>query len=649
MSDEPTATRRRLLQGAAATGLLYGGIGIGSADEQEPFDDLFGTTASTTGEAGTTIYPPEIDDIRSPLAMNPEIHEGGETLRIELDADVEEPTVTIRPTFGSVQPHTELDAEVTGEETSQLWLDTQPGVTVVEAELPPVSEQAPSNGAPVSPGLYDVAVEWNGGEETDFQPRALSLRREFPDEPRVYVVSDAHAGDPRALATGVESSAEEGNPEPFLFRYENVLGVGTDTERWGGFRRAIAEVSALDPDLVIFPGDLAFGQDTPKKFYQEYADAYAMLSALRAPVYTALGNHDGYIQGTTDGKELYHDFIGPWYWSREVRDGFRLTCIDTYDWAETDRLAVSYGVSAWGGQTRKTQRTRLRNVLDEWYDPGANQTHISFSHHSPAWRADPGNPTDDDAEGVPVAEQLARGVGDFAQHGTGGQAWRGSGRVETRQLLADFDVDLHVSGHAHRDRLSRDLDGEIVYTPDGESALGRYVHADNTDRTDEFTDEELREALLSGDGVLYANTTTAGSGTSQYWGWRFYDLGTPIDPSDFGYQPEDPTAFLEDRAVEPDSWPAGHAGLGRYSMPTFEFDIERIDTDDESVAVRIHNELEGDRSGRLLLSLSFDAPPQVEGGDLSWRRRGDGHQDITIAYDVDSESETVVRVSPPGN
>lgn len=653
MDRRDTATsRRRILKGAAATGLLYGGVGVATSDDQEPFDEAFGEVSGTTGEATTSVvYPPEIETILSPLAMNPAIHEGGETLRIELDddAEIEDPTVTIRPTFGSVRPETELDAEIVEEAVvSDLWLDTRPEVSILEVELPSVAATPSATAAPLSPGLYDVAVTWNGGEDADAQPRALSLRESFPDEPRVYVVSDAHAGDPRALESGLEESAEEGDLEPFLHRYENVLGVGTDTERWGGFRRAVAEVSALDPDLVVFPGDLAFGQDAPKKYYQEYADAYAMLSALRAPVYTAVGNHDGYIQGTTDGKQLYHLYVGPWYWSREIREGFRLTCVDSYDWAATDRQSASYGTSAWGGQVRDAQLERLRGVLEEWYDEEGDQTHLSFSHHQPAWRQDPGNDVHDETEGTPVVEQVGRGAGDFAFHGTDGQAWRGEGRVELVDLLASFGVDLHLAGHVHRDRLSRITDdGAVVYTPTGEADLAAYDHETGEDRSSEY---DLEDELLNGDGTLFVDATTAGSETGQYWGWRVYDVGgSRIDPSEFGYQPSDPGAFLEDRAVDEDEWPPEHAALGRYSHPTFAFDVERVETDDDGVAVRAVNDLESDRSGTLLLSVEFDGRPTVDGGELLWRRTdASGVQDLAVAYDVAPESEQVVRVEPGG-
>lgn len=653
MTDKSrNTTRRRLLRGAAATGLLYGSIGVGAADEQDPLDEAVGTASSTTGEVGEVVYPPKIETIRSPLAMNPAIHEGGETLRLELDSEtgVADPTVTVQPTFGQVRPETELDAIVVGEEPSDLWLDEgRPEMTVIEAELPPVVADAASAGQPLTPGLYDVTVSWKDGEESDTQPRSLSLRETFPDEPRIYVVSDAHAGDPRALQSGLEESAAEGDPDPFLFRYENVLGVGTDTERWGGFRRAVAEVSALDPDIVLFPGDFAFGQDAPGKYYQEYADAYAMLSGLRAPVYTAVGNHDGYIQGETDGKAIYHEFVGPWYWSRELREGFRLTCFDTYDWAELDRLGVSYGVSAWGGQVREEQLERLGLVLREWREATPDGTHVSFSHHSPAWRQDEGNPAHDEADGTPVAEQAARGAGDYAVGSSGAQKWRGGGRLETRDLIGSVDTVLHLSGHEHRDRLSRETDdGDIVYTPEDEVGLGRYDRED-ADVAGDYSQAELETALTDGEGTLYVDATTAGSETTQYWGWRAYDVdGDAVDPSAFGYQPDDPEAFLDERAVEVGTWPAEHAALGRYSHPSFEFDIERLATDD-AAAVRIHNGLESEQEGTLLLSLSFEARPAVEGGDLLWRRVGDGRQDVTVAYSVDAASEQDLRVSPPGS
>lgn len=56
------------------------------------------------------------------------------------------------------------------------------------------------------------------------------------------------------------------------------------------FKRAIAEINNLHPDIVINTGDLV-NDITDTAFIKDYKE---MTSLLKAPVYVAIGNHDGW-------------------------------------------------------------------------------------------------------------------------------------------------------------------------------------------------------------------------------------------------------------------------------------------------------------------------------------------------------------------
>lgn len=639
-NDTTRATRRSILTAAASAGLLGGAGTTAASPLEEPIDDVLDTSMDVTADLADEFCSPDIETLASPLAFLPAIREPGERLRLELDSDVpvdhpDDVTVTIRPTFGDVQPEAVLEVLEVDAGRSDVWRDEGArNVTVVHAEAPALETEGR-----LTSGLYDVNVAWDGGD--DGQPRALQLVESFPDEPTVYVVADSHAGDWRATVDAIPKAAEAGDPEPFLFRYEHNLGIGTDTETWNGFRRAVAEVSALDPDIVLFPGDLTFGQDVPGKYLQEYLDAYEILSELRAPVFTTPGNHDGIVQAPLDGLELYRRFIGPTDYSIDVRPGVRVTSVNTYDWGELDRTGATYAVSAWGGQVRDEQLARLRETLREWREDNPNGTHVAFGHHNPTWRQDDDSLLKAIGRGIPLLEQVTRGVVDIA---TGGQGWSGENRIELRELLDDVGTTAYFCGHSHQDRLSRLVDdGDVVYTPDDEGTVERMTRDDES-VSDRYPREELVEQLLEGEGTLFVNSTTASSGTDQYWGWRRLELPdrtNALDPSTFGYPIHDD--LLEEWAADPDDWPSEHVELGRYSHPTFELEVDEVDFDGLAALV-VKNQSRQAHQGTLRMGLPDCESIDVEGGDILWRRRGDDDQEVAVAYEVDAEDVQYVRV-----
>ena len=628
MSDERPAVRRRTVLRGVGAGLVPAAIGGAAADPVgEAVDDAVKTAPTVFGEIGR-----RITEVRYPLVGVPSIREPGETLRVELDVegDPGDVSATLVPSFGVATPETDLELESVDREASCIWGDAEH--VVARFTVPELDRQ-------FTEGLYDLRVEWDGdGTDTesavDGQPRAVSVHESFPDEPEIAIMGDPHVGDPRPFQDGAQRSFEEGDPEPFLFRYRETFGTGTEDDRWGAFQRANAEVNAEAPDLVLVIGDLAFGS---ANYYQEYEDAYRVLNQVNAPTFVTIGNHDGYVSPGAgyDGKKLWRRYFAPWYYSVDIRPDLHFVSIDSYDWPALDRTTVSSIPSTWGGQVRDEQFAWLEADLTDWRADN-DGTILTMSHHNPSWRQTEGGELTRTTDGIPGAEQVARGVE------MSGGGWVGENRLAVRRLLADVGVSLHVSGHAHRDRVARyHGDDTVVATtgtglehvgPDGE-LLGTST-------------ERKREILADGDGTLFLEATTAASGTTQYWGWRTVPLGrdgAAVDPTRFGYPATD--AFLEERALDPDLWSARNADLGLYSTPSYLVNAAVVESGPERVTVRITNGLAREFAGAVTVPLRACRGVRVENGSKRWQRSDGDRQDVRVGFEVDpGESLDVTAV-----
>lgn len=299
-----------------ARALASGGVVAGNEDTNEE---------NPTPADGSEAYVPKMNETRSPLAGVPEVVVAGHSLRVELDVEAEinlaTATAYLEPSFGSPvqiglhQIDTDAydpDADYDGER-SRIWNEDEKeseAVDIVESAIPSFDSSAA-----FTPDLYDLVVEWEGGPTSptggeDRQLRAVSVRESIPETLDVAVIADPQPGDPRGVQSGLEESRTKEDPEPFVQRTRRVSGDRPD-ERWAATRRAVAEVNALDPDIVLVAGDLCLGQDVPGKFYAEYEDAWEVLNQVRAPTFCTAGNHDAYVQSGTDGKALYRETFGP--------------------------------------------------------------------------------------------------------------------------------------------------------------------------------------------------------------------------------------------------------------------------------------------------------------------------------------------------
>lgn len=646
--------RRRFLS-------LAGGFAAGPALAGEAAAHHEGDEANPTPADGTTAYRSKVTTIRAPLAGVPAIEVAGDHIRVELDpADVggETPEATLVPSFGDVEMATELDhRETRTGETSAIWNAAEHEADQVTAVTYRIPGFHPQDG--FTPGLYDLHVSWSSG--SDSQPRAVSIREEIPSVPEVVVIADPQIADPRAMQAGFEESVNKREPDPVITRTTRLVGDSPDN-RWEAARRSVAEVNALDPDLVLVAGDVTFGQDAPGKYYAEYEDAWEIINDLRVPSFCTLGNHDGYVQSGVDGKALYRETFGPPSYSVDIGD-LHLVAVDTYDWSYLDRKTVTAATGSWGGQVRDPQYAWLRDDLE-----ASDGTILVFGHHNPSWQWDGDHPPEEHTEGTPVLEQAGRGSRFF----TTGQGWTGTQHhFDLRQLFDAVGVCAYFAGHSHRDRIARyvppetDGDyGDFVETPgpsttrDGTYHYVAYEDRDGdgrpegqvTKREDPVPDTTTPlQATIEDDsgGPLYVNTTTAASGTGQYWGWRPLSVDTEsstvtIDSDNYGYPMTQ--EFLDDRAVNPGNWNPDQDEVGLYSHPSYLFAVDSTGSG-QHMEIQIQNGLATPVEGALLQSMDACPGVAVDGGDIVWRRHGNDRQVVKVAFSVDGESEHSITLA----
>jgi hypothetical protein len=686
--------RRTFLRtvGAGAGALAGGGAVVTANGDDE-------TEKNPTPADGSEAYVPKVNEIRSPLAGVPEVVVAGDEPRVELGAEaVKNPgtaTAYLEPSFGGPAriglqrvDADEYDDSEDPEGRSRIWNEAEgesEAVHIVKFRIPSLG----SSDA-FTPDLYDLVVTWDGGE--DRQPRAVSVRREVPEELDVAVIADPQIGDFRGVQSGFEESRGKESPEPFLRRAQGVTG-DRPGNRWAATKRAIAEVNALDPDIVLGAGDLCLGQDLPGKFYAEYEDAWDVMNQVRAPTFITCGNHDAYVQSGTDGKALYRETFGPPSYSVAVGDAAQVVAVDTYDWSYLDRTGASVAVSTFGGQVQQPQFDWLRGELARV--AATDRSILAFGHHNPSWIPDRRNRYYEETDGEPVFEQAARGsrFGDPGRDSS--QRWTGENAFALRRLFDGAGVDAFFCGHSHRDRLARSMEGrdtspELVEDGDGPrianvtagcdldrggeddgygngnyadvvAALGNgYVRQRYTDdvpvrkkRVENYpipgpktlAETPVRNIRDTSSGTLYVNVASTMSSTDEYWGWRRFDYDTNeegLDPVAFQYPMDQP--FLDDRAVDPDIWDPELDEVGLFSTPSYLLDVTRAGSANspDGRTVTITNDQTVARRGAVTVSTTAQNPT-VESDDESvavvWRRDAGQRTDIKVAFDVEKREE----------
>lgn len=645
---------------AAATGY--------TVDPQDTGATGTATTAAleAASEAGAGA---RIDAIVHPLATVPTVTDDPTRLTVELDADEVSPSVTsnlqdveatLTPSFGAADTTFTYDAVSAQETTSSVWPDRTVVRVTFEARNP---STVPIE---INPVLHDLTVDYPGGSDT--QPRAVEYTESFSENPRFVVLADPQVGDARSLRDGGEDSMASGSPYPFLTSAERTFGDGTEDGRWASFQKAIQEINLLDPDLVLVAGDLAMGDE----YNVEYEDAYRLVNTIQAPTYMAMGNHDGYVPWGEDGYSYWRSYFGPLNYSVDYGDDVHILSINTYDWDEMDRAGFGPATSAFGGQVQDDQLRWIRDDLSTWRADNPQGLVLTVGHHNPTWEqsryreASPGGfPAGEAAnrtDGIPVAEQVARGAVSF---GTTGQAWAGENRLPLRDVLRDMDPAgpghlLFFSGHTHRDRVARTVHGgNVVGTtgpgglPSDESAEHLHYRERNDTFRHDFTQDELRSLLEDWSrGPLFVDTTTTSSSTNQYFGWRLVNL-TEHPGLEPGYQMEHMgydanRSLVENHTRNPSFWNEDHADLGLFSTPSYFLDISIQGPNDgtsDSVEVSIDSKLDEAYSLVVPIALQGADYDLVRGESVVWHRTDGGTQDLGVAVTIPADGEATAHAA----
>lgn len=139
--------------------------------------------------------------------------------------------------------------------------------------------------------VFDLVITSENSGISDSQPNAVRVINESRHDYRFVHVTDLHIGGPRGCL--VPRSDENSRADTLDSGY-----------------RIFNELSFLDPEFILFSGDLLFGGS----YLLEYLWAWEILSSFSLPIFMVSGNHDGYASGwglLGDGLEYWKQMIAP--------------------------------------------------------------------------------------------------------------------------------------------------------------------------------------------------------------------------------------------------------------------------------------------------------------------------------------------------
>ena len=155
----------------------------------------------------------------------------------------------------------------------------------------------------IQEGLYDMAVYFTDGS-SDIQPHSVKVIKEFKKDFDFVHLTDIH----------FNLGAEERN------RLREQL---------------LRDISALNPEFVVFGGDLGLA---PEGYDRDYSSAYeSFLGLLTVPVFSVPGNHELYVDNRVnppiDGRDYWAATFGPFYNSFDY-GALHVSGINTFDWPD---------------------------------------------------------------------------------------------------------------------------------------------------------------------------------------------------------------------------------------------------------------------------------------------------------------------------
>ena len=208
--------------------------------------------------------------------------------------------------------------------------------------------------------IFDLIIMNETLNLADIQMNAVRVITAFRDNYRFVHVTDLHFGDPRRYLLPPR-------PENSNAPLPNII------------KQILEELSFLDPEFILFSGDLVFGS----AYYLEYPWSWEVLSSYSLPTFMVPGNHDGYASGDgllRDGLEYWQQIIGPPYYSFDYGEN-HYVCLNTYDGSASERESISFIPQKWGGTLGDQQLEWLEDDLNKASQEGKNS--IICGHHDP--------------------------------------------------------------------------------------------------------------------------------------------------------------------------------------------------------------------------------------------------------------------------
>jgi 3',5'-cyclic AMP phosphodiesterase CpdA len=344
----------------------------------------------------------------------------------------------------------------------QVVFDAAAGQYRLQAVVPP---EVPRD-------VFGLRVTSGSAGVDDLQPNAVRVIREQKNDFRIIQLTDYQIGDPTGPLT----------PPNRQNRFISFVRA---------WKKALEEIAFLDPEFVIYTGDLAFGSLYPL----QYEIAWELFQDQGVSTFFVPGNHDGSLHiggGFRDGLEFWKQMVGPLDYAFTYGDRLTFLGINSYSGPASRRWSINFIPRQWGGSLDEEQLDWAAAQIQVATQAGRDV--ILFLHHDPRGNihhfGGPMSPADEDGDGYAEATE----PGDVLYY----QEWNDR---ESGQAFLEI---IASANSLFRDGLS---EGRVSHLFFGHN------HADYVDY-DVATD------------AWFIHTTSVGVGhdPSNYWGYRVIEF-----------------------------------------------------------------------------------------------------------------------------